>query len=110
MLDVATTTLLPILAQWAFVLNRLLPNLIPRIVAKLTNQLKSSQQYYTVGTNHHELEKNAALVKVLQYLLPHLILRVANNDIVESLIKPDVSSELREFSYFFPWIRKLINL
>ncbi|XP_011301250.1 lisH domain and HEAT repeat-containing protein KIAA1468-like [Fopius arisanus] len=86
----ASTTLLPILAQWVLSLKRFQSHLLPRILGKLKNQLRPSQ---STG-KEHEGERACGTITVLTILLPHTIVSVACSPVVKSSIQEDTSSEI----------------
>lgn len=96
-IEAACTMLLPILAQWALSLHRLLSHLLPRVLTKLKSQLKPVNQ--SPGKEHVDVDKIVASIGVLQNLLPHTVVCVADNDVVRSEVTDDVSSELSNYIF-----------
>ncbi|XP_076658534.1 RAB11-binding protein RELCH homolog [Halictus rubicundus] len=94
--EVASSLLLPILAQWALSLRRLQTHLLPRIISKVKTQLKSGQYQHSPNKDHINEGRTVSSINVLQYLLPHMVICVADTDAVRSSIEPGTSSELSD--------------
>ncbi|KAG7187845.1 hypothetical protein KM043_016879 [Ampulex compressa] len=92
--DVACSVLLPILAQWALSLKRLQTHLLPRIISKVKKQLKPGHSQYSPNKEHIDEERIVSSIGVLQYLLPHTVVCVADTSTVRAYIKDDISSDL----------------
>ncbi|XP_014473409.1 PREDICTED: lisH domain and HEAT repeat-containing protein KIAA1468 homolog isoform X2 [Dinoponera quadriceps] len=92
--ETASSVLLPVLAQWALSLKRLHLNLLPRIIAKVKNQLRPTQN--SPNKDYIDEEKLVPSVGILQCILPYMVLCVADNDAVRSCIGNATSSDLPE--------------
>ncbi|XP_024935495.1 lisH domain and HEAT repeat-containing protein KIAA1468 isoform X2 [Cephus cinctus] len=94
--DTATSVLLPILAQWALSLKRLQSHLLPRIIVKLKNQLRSSthQQHSPAKDNRSDADRIQTSIAVLQCLVPHTVVCVADAAIVHESIQEEESQDL----------------
>ena len=95
--EVASSLLLPILAQWALSLKRLQTHLLPRIISKVKSHLKSGYTQHSPNKDHVDEGKIVSSIAVLQYLLPHMVICVADTDVVRTYIEHGVSSDLREY-------------
>lgn len=92
--EVASSLLLPILAQWALSLKRLQTHLLPRIISKVKSHLKSGYTQHSPNKDHVDEGKIVSSIAVLQYLLPHMVICVADTDVVKTYIEHEVSSDL----------------
>ena len=92
--DVASSLLLPILAQWALTLKRLQTHLLPRVISKVKNHLKSGHSQQSPNKDHIDEGRTVSSIGVLQYLLPHVIIFVADTDTVRTHMEHTVSSDL----------------
>lgn len=99
-MEVASSLLLPILAQWALTLKRLQTHLLPRIISKVKNHLKSGHSQQSPNKDHIDEGRTVSSIGVLQYLLPHVIIFVADTDTVRTHMEHTVSSDLREWDRF----------
>ncbi|XP_031826270.1 RAB11-binding protein RELCH homolog isoform X2 [Nomia melanderi] len=94
--EVASTLLLPILAQWALSLKRLQTHLLPRVISKVKNHLKSGYYQHSPNKDHIDEVKTVSSISVLQYLLPHMVICVADTDTVKTYIEHGTSSDLSD--------------
>ncbi|XP_003702013.2 RAB11-binding protein RELCH homolog isoform X1 [Megachile rotundata] len=94
--EVASSILLPILAQWALSLKRLQTHLLPRITSKVKNHLKLGHSQHSPNKEHVDEGRIVSSISVLQYLLPHTVICVADTDTVKTYIEPTISSDLPE--------------
>ncbi|KYM80526.1 hypothetical protein ALC53_09076 [Atta colombica] len=95
--ETASSVLLPVLAQWALSLRRLHLNLLPRIISKVKNQLKSIHSQTSPNKKDYvDEEKLTPSISILQCILPYTVLCVANTDAVRACIKDDTSPDLSE--------------
>jgi len=95
--ETASSVLLPVLAQWALSLRRLHLNLLPRIISKVKNQLKSIHSQTSPNKKDYvDEEKLTPSISILQCILPYTVLCVANTDAVRACIKDDTSPDLCE--------------
>ncbi|KAK0167734.1 hypothetical protein PV327_001605 [Microctonus hyperodae] len=94
--DVSSAVLLPILAQWALSLKRLLSHLLTRIISKLKILLKQNLQLHCTGNDHRSSIRAMRLISVLKILLPHMIVCIVDNSIVKSQIHDDTPCELSQ--------------
>ncbi|XP_076170747.1 RAB11-binding protein RELCH homolog isoform X1 [Ptiloglossa arizonensis] len=94
--DVTSSLLLPILAQWALSLKRLQTHLLPRIISKVKNHLKSGHSQHSPSKDHIDEGRTVSSIGVLQYLLPHMIVCVADTDTVRTYIEHGMSSDLAD--------------
>ncbi|CAK9833252.1 RAB11-binding protein RELCH, partial [Anthophora retusa] len=94
--EVASSILLPILAQWALSLKRLQTHLLPRIISKVKNHLKSGHSQHSPNKDHIDEGRIVSSIGVLQYLLPHMVICIADTDTVRTYIEHGVSSDLPE--------------
>ncbi|XP_012259710.2 RAB11-binding protein RELCH homolog [Athalia rosae] len=92
--ETAAKFLVPVLAQWALSLKRLQSHLLPRILSKLRNQLKPSHHQNLQSKENSDRDRVVASIDVLQCLLPHTIVCVADNENVKALIQEQKPSEL----------------
>lgn len=92
--DVASSILLPILAQWALSLKRLQTHLLPRIISKVKKHLKSGHSQHSPNKDHLDEERIVSYIGVLQHLLPHAVICIADNETVKTCIAPGISSDL----------------
>ncbi|XP_076243392.1 RAB11-binding protein RELCH homolog [Calliopsis andreniformis] len=92
--EVASSLLLPILAQWALSLKRLQTHLLPRIMSKVKNHLKSGYSQQSPNKDHIDEGRTVSSIGVLQYLLPHVIVFIADTDTVRTYIEEGTSSDL----------------
>lgn len=95
--EVASSLLLPILAQWGLSLKRLQTHLLPRVISKVKNHLKSGYYQHSPNKDHVDEVKTVSSINVLQYLLPHMIICVADTDIVKTYIEHGTSSDLGKY-------------
>lgn len=70
---------------------------MPRIISKVKNHLKSSYLQHSPNKDHVDEEKIVSSVGVLQYLLPHMVICIADTDSVRTYIEHGTSSDLREY-------------
>lgn len=92
----ASSVLLPVLAQWALSLRRLHLNLLPRIISKVKNQLKPAHSQTLPNKDYVDEEKLTPSISILQCILPYMVLCIANVDVVRACIKDDTSPDLCE--------------
>ncbi|XP_076546511.1 RAB11-binding protein RELCH homolog isoform X2 [Osmia lignaria lignaria] len=92
--EVASSILLPILAQWALSLKRLQTHLLPRITSKIKNHLKLGHSQHSPNKDHIDEGRIVSSIAVLQYLLPHTVICVADTEIVKTYIDHGISSDL----------------
>ncbi|CAL7935188.1 unnamed protein product [Xylocopa violacea] len=92
--EVASSTLLPVLAQWALSLKRLQTHLLPRIISKVKSHLKSGHSQHSPNKDHIDEGRIVSSIGVLQYLLPHMVVCIADTDSVRTYIEHGVSSDL----------------
>lgn len=89
--EIASSVLLPILAQWALTLKRLQSHLIPRIISKVKSQLSNQ---YSQNRDITDEQKIVPSIIVLQYLIPHTIVCIADSETVRDCIEETTSSNL----------------
>ncbi|XP_076750646.1 RAB11-binding protein RELCH homolog isoform X2 [Xylocopa sonorina] len=89
--EVASSTLLPVLGQWALTLKRLQTHLLPRIISKVKSHLKSG---HSPNKDHIDEGRIVSSIGVLQHLLPHMVVCIADTDSVKAYIEHGVSSNL----------------
>ena len=83
--EAASTTLVPILAQWALSLQRLQSHLLPRIIQKIkslaraTKPRRNAHHRRTPTKDDKEGDRIVAHVNVLEQLLPHSVIFVAQH-------------------------------
>lgn len=94
--EIASSVLLPVLAQWALSLKRLHLNLLPRIISKVKSELKSMQSQNSPNKDYVNEEKLMPSIGILQSILPYTVLCVADTDTVQSFIEDGMSSDLCE--------------
>lgn len=92
--DVASSLLLPILAQWALCLKRLQTHLLPRIISKVKSHLKSGYSQHSPNKDHVDEGRIVSSIAVLQYLLPHMVICIADTDSVRSYIEHGTPSDI----------------
>ncbi|XP_017887570.1 RAB11-binding protein RELCH homolog isoform X1 [Ceratina calcarata] len=93
-IEVASSILLPILAQWALSLKRLQTHLLPRIISKVKSHLKSGHSQHSPNRDHVDEGRIVSSIAVLQYLLPHMVICIADTDSVRTYIEDGMSSDL----------------
>jgi hypothetical protein len=94
--EIASSVLLPVLAQWALSLRRLHLNLLPRIISKVKTQLKQAHSQTSPNKDYIDEEKLVPSIGVLQYILPYTVLCVADTDVVRAFIEDGTSPDLCE--------------
>ncbi|XP_046607039.1 RAB11-binding protein RELCH homolog isoform X1 [Neodiprion virginianus] len=97
--EAAAKILVPVIAQWALTLGRFQSHLLPRILSKLRCQLKPSHHQNIQNKIHSDGDRAVASINVLQYLLPHTVVCVANTENVKAFVQESKPSDLPdEFS------------
>lgn len=94
--NTASSIFLPILAQWALSLKRLRSHLLPRLISKVKNHIKPTNPQNSPVKENIDEERIESLIGVLQYLLPHTIVCVADTETVRTSVEPLISQELRK--------------
>ncbi|KAF7407686.1 hypothetical protein HZH66_002223 [Vespula vulgaris] len=92
--NTASSIFLPILAQWALSLKRLRSHLLPRLISKVKNHIKPTNLQNSPVKENIDEERIESLISVLQYLLPHTVVCVADTDTVRTSVEPSTSQEL----------------
>lgn len=95
-IETALSILLPVLAQWALSLKRLHLNLLPRVISKVKNQLKPAHSQASPNKDYVDEEKLVPSISILQWILPYMVLCVANTDEVLACVEDGTSSDLCE--------------
>lgn len=93
-IEVASSLLLPILAQWALSLKRLQTHLLPRIMSKVKNHLKSGYSQQSPNKDHIDEGRTVSSIRVLQHLLPHMVVFIADTETVRTYMEQVSSSDL----------------
>ncbi|KAH0560681.1 RAB11-binding protein RELCH homolog [Cotesia glomerata] len=93
----ASSLLLPTLAQWALSLKRILSHLMSRILSRLKNNFikaDKSNIKYSQSKDGRNDDKIIRLIDTLKILLPHMIVFMADTDIVRTLVNEETPSEV----------------